>query len=180
MAQDKISQRYARAIFDYLKEEAKTRVLMAELQEFTMIIEGNAELSLVLTSDVYSEKERQAVVEDLVVKAKLSFDAKKVLLVLSIAKRLDHLRAIVERLQLILLESANMVSLSVDTATTLESDEKKKIEEKFQTILGKKVEANYKVDPELIGGLRVTVAGRTYDGSLTGWLSSFEENLISG
>jgi len=78
------------------------------------------------------------------------------------------------------LESGNVVSLSVETATSLETDEKKKIEDRFTKILGKKVEASYKVDPALLGGLRVTAAGRTYDGSLTGWLSSFEESLITG
>ena len=64
-------------------------------------------------------------------KAKLSAEALKVLLTLSSAKRLDHLSAISDRLQLILLESANVIALQVETATTLESEEKKKIEDKF-------------------------------------------------
>ena len=180
MAQDKVSQRYAKAVFDYLKDEAKVRSMIGELQEFAMLIEGSSELTLVLTSDVYSDNERLAVVNDLVGKAKLSKDTQRVLLVLTTAKRLDHLRSIVEKLKLILLESGNVVSLSVETATSLETEEKKKIEDKFTKILGKKVEASYKVDPALLGGLRVTAAGRTYDGSLTGWLSSFEESLITG
>lgn len=180
MAQDKVSQRYAKAIFDFLKDETKVRSLITELKEFALLIEGSNELSLVLTSDVYSDNERLAVVEDLVTKAKLSKDTQRVLSVLSQAKRLDHLRSIIERLQLILLDSANVVSLKVETATSLEADEKKQIEDKFTKILGKRVEANYQVDPALIGGLRVTAAGRTYDGSLTGWLNSFEESLISG
>ena len=180
MAQDKVSQRYAKAIFDHVKDAAKLRSLIEELRNFAALIEGHAELSLVLTSDVYSEKERSAVIEDLAAKAKLSIDVKKVLLVLSAAKRLDHLTGVAERLQHILLESAGVAPLSIETATTLETEEKKKIEEKFQKILGKKVEANYKVDPALIGGIKATAGGRTYDGSLVGWLTSFEENLISG
>ena len=180
MAQDKVSQRYARAIFDYLKDESRIRSLITELRGFALLLEGHNELSLVLTSDVYSEAERRSVVEELVSKAKLSGEALKVLLTLSSAKRLDHLSAISDRLQLILLESANVIALQVETATTLESEEKKKIEDKFQKILGKKVEASYKVDPALIGGIKATAGGRTYDGSLVGWLNSFEENLISG
>jgi len=90
MAQDKVSQRYAKAIFDFLKDETKVRSLITELKEFALLIEGNNELSLVLTSDVYSDNERLAVVEDLVTKAKLSKDTQRVLSVLSQAKRLDH------------------------------------------------------------------------------------------
>lgn len=180
MAQDKVSQRYAKAIFDHLKDTEKIRKVANELSEFAVMIEDHAELTLVLTSDVYSEEIRKNIVEDLATKTKLSEDAKKALLILSSAKRLDHLKGVSEKLQQILLESANVTALNIESATTLEAEEKKKIEEKFKTILGKKVEANYKVDPNLIGGLRVTAAGRTYDGSLTGWLNSFEENLISG
>ena len=180
MAQDKVSQRYAKAIFDHLKNADKIRTVANELSEFAVMIEDHAELTLVLTSDVYSEEIRKNIVEDLATKTKLSEDAKKALLILSSAKRLDHLKGVSEKLQQILLESANVTALNIESATTLEAEEKKKIEEKFKTILGKKVEANYKVDPNLIGGLRVTAAGRTYDGSLTGWLNSFEENLISG
>ena len=180
MAQDKVSQRYAKAIFDHLKDADKIRMVANELSEFAVMIEDHAELTLVLTSDVYSEEIRKNIVEDLATKTKISADAKKALLILSSAKRLDHLKGVSEKLQQILLESANVTALNIESATTLEAEEKKKIEEKFKTILGKKVEANYKVDPNLIGGLRVTAAGRTYDGSLTGWLNSFEENLISG
>ena len=68
-------------------------------------------------------------------KAKLSAEALKVLLTLSSAKRLDHLSAISDRLQLILLESANVIALQVETATTLESEEKKKIEDKFHWMM---------------------------------------------
>lgn len=180
MAQDKVSQRYARAIFDYLKDSSKVRDLIKELTSFALLIEGHSELLLVLNSAVYSEQERAGVIEDLVAKTKLSEDSKKVLLVLSSAKRLDHLKAVAEKLQQILLDTANVAALNIETATSLEAEEKKKIEAKFQTILGKKVEANYKVDPALIGGIKATAGGRTYDGSLVGWLNSFEENLISG
>ncbi|MFM8316395.1 MAG: F0F1 ATP synthase subunit delta, partial [Deltaproteobacteria bacterium] len=83
MAQDKVSQRYAKAIFDYLKDSQKTRNLISELLEFDSVLKASHELSLVLTSDVYSEKERNEIVADLVTKIQLSEDARKTLLVLS-------------------------------------------------------------------------------------------------
>ncbi|MSP18249.1 MAG: ATP synthase F1 subunit delta [Bdellovibrionales bacterium] len=180
MAQDKVSYRYAKAIFDYVKDGANLRSLIAELKEFAQTVSTHSELSLVLTSDIYSTEDRHAILKDLFLKKSLSETAKRVLLVLSSAKRLGLVASIAERLQLILLESTNVMPLIVETATTLEADEKKKIEEKFQTLLGKKVEATYIVVPSLIGGLKATAGGRTYDGSLVGWLNSFEDILISG
>jgi len=70
--------------------------------------------------------------------------------------------------------------LKVKTAEELDDSHKSKIEQRFGKILGKKVEARYEIDPSLIGGLRVDAGGRTYDGSVDGWLTSFEERLVGG
>ena len=95
-------------------------------------------------------------------------------------RRLGHLPGIANRLHLLLLESAGTVPLDVNAAVALTAEEKDKVERRFAKMLGKKVEANYTVDASLIGGLRVTVGGRTYDGSLAGGLNNFEEQLVGG
>jgi F0F1-type ATP synthase delta subunit len=70
----------------------------------------------------------------------------------------------------------------VDVASShgLSADEKKSIETRFSKILGNPVEATYLVDPKLVGGVKVTAAGKTYDGTISGWLGQFEEILVGG
>lgn len=68
MAQDKVSYRYARAIFDYVKDGATLRSLIAELKEFAQIVSTHSELSLVLTGDIYSTEDRHAILKDLFLK----------------------------------------------------------------------------------------------------------------
>lgn len=177
---DKISRRYAKAIADFLGTESKIRAAIAEFAEFGLLMESSPELHQVLSSAVFSEKDREGVIEDLTNRLKLSVETKRIFLVLSKMRRLDQLKSIASRLHLILLESAGTMPLDVNAAMALTAEEKEKVERRFTKMLGKKVEANYAIDANLIGGLRVTVAGRTYDGSLAGGLSNFEERLVGG
>lgn len=177
---DKVASNYARAIFGYLNDTAKTRALIDELRAFSDVVNSHDELAHVLNTEVFVDKKRNEVVEDLTAKLKISPDTRRILLVLSSLKRLNQTAAIAEKLHLLLLSAASVVPLKVETAVALETGERKQVEQKFNKILGKKVEATYVVDPTLIGGLRVTAGTRTYDGSLAGQLGVIEEKLIGG
>lgn len=175
---DKISNRYAKAFYDYLHSPSQVRAVAGELKAFASFMESSEELRQVLTTGIHSEKSRRGVIEDLVEKAGMHEHGKKILLLLSAQQRLTHVRAIAERLIQLVLEASEIVPLSVIAATELNDTEKKKIENRFESILGKQVEASYSVNPELLGGLKVTAGGRTFDGSLNGWLRGIEEKLI--
>lgn len=177
---DKISTRYARAIYEFLKTEAKARPVIDALKTLGATIEENENLEKALTTELFTEEQRKGVIEDLVTTLKANDDTRRILLVLSEQGRLTHVNQIAERLNQLLLEAAGAMPLSVTAALDLEDADKKKIEEKFKKILGKNVEATYHLNPELYGGLKVTAGGRTFDGSLSGWLASLEEKLIGG
>lgn len=177
---DKISTRYAKAIYDFLKTEAKVRPVVKDLITVTKTVEGNPDLKRVMTTELFSAEQRRGIVEDLASKFGFGADTKRVLLLLSVQGRLSHTGQIAERLNQLVLEASGVIPLGVTAALELSDDDKKKIEAKFKKILGKEVEATYHLNPELFGGLKVSAGGRTFDGSLSGWLSSLEEKLIGG
>ncbi|NBV51004.1 hypothetical protein EBR78_07275, partial [bacterium] len=78
------------------------------------------------------------------------------------------------------LAAADVAALDVESSEELPAADRKKIEEQFSKLLGKKVEAHYSIQSQLLGGLRVTAAGRTYDGTLSGWLEKMEEKIMGG
>jgi F-type H+-transporting ATPase subunit delta len=174
----KVAARYAKAISELVGTDTKT--VISELKQFAEVVQGHEELSQVLESDVFSAQERKAIIEDLTKKMKLSSLVTKILFVVSESKRMGSLKAIAEDLRLLVLESAGVIPLRVQTTGDLTKDEKKHVEEKFKKILGKDVEASYELEPALVGGLRVTAGGRTYDGSVAGWLATLAEQLVGG
>lgn len=178
--QDKAAFRYAKAAFDYLDSGKKAKSLAEELRALAGVIRANEQLTQVLESEAFSSEQRRPILEDLAKKLKLSADALKVALVISGARRLGALGAIAQKLHELVLVSEDIVPLAVQSPTELSEAEKEKVEKRFASLLGKKVEATYEVDASLLGGLRVSAAGRSYNGTLAGWLSAFQESLVEG
>ena len=177
---DKVAASYAKAIFDFLGADGKVDKVAAELAEFGHLVAGHSELTYVLNTDVFSNVQRMHVISDLCTKVELSSETRRVLDVLSEKRRLNQTAHIAQKLKVLQLGAANVVPLNVESANHLDDGEKQKVEQRFAKILGKKVEASYRIEPSLMGGLRVTAAGRTYDGSLSGMLESFREKLVGG
>jgi F-type H+-transporting ATPase subunit delta len=177
---DKVAHRYAKAIFEHAGSGAKARALGLELAKFAQAVGTSPELGRVLNSNLFPAAQRRPVVEDIAKKLSVSGEGLRVLLVLSEAKRLGSLAPIVDRLHELVLQSEDVVPLSVESAHALNNDEREKVEKRFSGMLGKKVEATYVLDASVLGGLRVTAAGRSYNGTLAGWLGAFQERLVGG
>ncbi|NBX93838.1 MAG: ATP synthase F1 subunit delta [Proteobacteria bacterium] len=177
---DRVALRYAKAVFDFLGDPKKVDGVTQELKVFSSALDANPELMGALTNEAFSTEKRALVVKDVAQQMGLSQDAIKVLNVLTENRRVRSTEAVAERLHNLNLEAAEIAPLFVEAPVELSAAEKKQVEEKFSKILGKKVEAHYVLEPTLLGGLRVTAAGRTYDGTLSGWLENMEEKLIGG
>ncbi|MFM8270435.1 MAG: ATP synthase F1 subunit delta [Pseudomonadota bacterium] len=177
---DKATLRYAKAAFDFLADSKKSKDVSHELKAFSKVLSENEELRLALTNEAFSTEDRVWVVKDVAQKLGLSENALRILAILSENRRILLCDSVAERLHQMALEAADVAALEVESAAELKADERKKVEDQFKKILGKEVEASYSLNPNLMGGLRVTAAGRTYDGSLSGWLETMEENLMGG
>jgi len=177
---DRVALRYAKAAFDFLGDSKKVDGLTHELTAFAQTLNSNPELLLALTNEAFSTENRSSVVKEVATQMGLSENAQRVLKVLTENRRITSTEAVAERLHHLNLDAAEIALLKVEAPVELSDSEKKQVEEKFTKILGKKVEANYVLEPTLLGGLRVTAAGRTYDGTLSGWLENMEEQLIGG
>lgn len=179
-AHDKIARRYAIAISDFLGEAGKSKKVVEELNAFAGVINQNAELKKVVSSEVFSTQDKSHVAEDIAKKMGLTEEGQKVIRLLAEQGRLRVVGQIASHLHRLVLAGSGVVPLRVRTATELPKSHQTKVEEKFSKLLGQKVEASYEVEPGLIGGLQVEAAGRTYEGTVVGWLTDLEERIAGG
>ncbi len=176
----KVASRYAKALFDDLKGKKQADAVLAELERFAKIATEHQELRQLISSPGFSIDEKTGVVADIASKMEVSKEASQILRGLSHMGRLDQLTGILQRLRVRLLENEGVQPIQVSLAASVAEEDRKHIETKFEKLLGKKVEATYDTDTRLVGGLRVVAGGRTYDGSLAGWLDSLQESLVEG
>ena len=74
--------------------------------------------------------------------------------------------------------ASGRVSASVVSAAELDENQKEKLIAKLEKVTGKKVDAVYTVDKTLIGGMRIELDGKLYDGSVAKRLSEVKDVII--
>lgn len=176
----KVTNRYAKAFFEGLRESKDSGRVVEDLEAFRSAAASHKELSALFASPGFAEAQKTQIVEDITAKMKLSPAATRILVGLSRMERLTALSPIVARLRVLLLEGQGVQPIHVRTAEPLSVEDKRAVENKFEKVLGKKVEATYETNKELVGGLRVVAGGRTFDGSVLGWLETLKERLVEG
>ena len=70
---------------------------------------------------------------------------------------------------------AGQTVAAVTSAVEMDRDQREKLICKLEEISGKQVEATFLVDPALIGGVKVEIDGKTYDGTLRGRLRTVKD-----
>lgn len=74
-------------------------------------------------------------------------------------------------------EDNGMVEAAVSSAVQLTDEQKERLLQKLQKITGKKISLICTVDPGLIGGIRLSVDNREFDGTIRGHLSALTRIL---
>lgn len=168
---------YANAIFSGA-DVVSLQKTYDELKSLSDLIAENRELRLVVQGFVGTESQRAGVIDDIVKRLSPSDYTRRCLSVLQESGRLSGLKEVVRQLRGSISRLSKVQDLQVRSARTLNPDLRRKIEGTFEKLLQSPVQASYDVDPKLLGGVKVSVGGKTYDASVTGTLSALEETFL--
>ena len=92
---------------------------------------------------------------------------------------LNKLDTIVGEFETLIVRRSQYVLAHVRSAVPLTTSERTQLEQSLAQRFGSTLEAEYDVDPALIGGVVVRVGDEVIDGSLAGKLSTLRERLAS-
>lgn len=178
MIVSEVSRRYARALFGAAKDKAQADQFLAELRGVLKLVQENKDIAEFLNSPTAPvEVKVKAFTAALTGKAQQEISNFFLLLVEK--GRFQNLEEIVWAFEN---ESdlARGVSRGlVRSASALEADQKKSLEETAKKLTGKQVLFKYELDSSLVGGLVAQVEGWSFDDSLTSHLTSLKEELKS-
>ncbi len=170
---------YAKSFYEGLPKNSLD-VVIEELKQFAGWLSESPELKRTLVSPMLSREHKATILKDVLTKVKADKATMQVLIILGEKRRLEGVGGIAQQLEDLKLQSEGIIPIFVSSGLALDSSRQKQVEARFEKLLNKKVKANYVVEPALIAGVSVTAAGKTYEGSMAGWLSRLNEEFSGG
>jgi F-type H+-transporting ATPase subunit delta len=171
-----VARVYARAMLDLAAAQGQEDELLAELQALGEAVAGDPELAAFLASPLVSGEARAEVLEK-VFRRRASDLLVDVLEVINLKGRLGLLPAIVEAFRGEYRELRGLVDVRVTSAVPLSQAQRTSLAAALAKLTGKKPELIERVDPSILGGLVVEVAGEKSDSSLSSRLRDVAMHL---
>jgi len=172
-----LAQRYARALVDVAVEQKKSEDVRQELAAFVDLARESADLRNLLASPAVPREKKHAVIDALAKRMNCSKAFRNFLCVLVDNRRTAMLPQIREAFEAQLLERLGVTHAQVTTARELTTAEKSDLGKALERLTGKRIEAEYKLDPALIGGAVVRIGSTVYDGSVREQLDRLRASL---
>lgn len=180
MKQDHVAKRYAIAIFEIAKENNAIDQIKDELQVVGEIFENTNLNETFFEQPRVSESEKKEFVKT-TFQGKISNTLLNTLFLLIDKKRENILFKLVEEFVKLTNLEQGIAQAMVYTAKPLTDAQQVAFEATFSKASGKgKLTIKNIVDPELIGGFKVRIGDRIYNGSVINQLKRIERRMING
>jgi len=172
-----VARRYASALADVVLDRGEAKEVQQELQKWNELLQANANLQEVFRNPTIDLKQKRAVLNKLIERAKPRATTANFLKVLLQNQRLTDLSEINRKFAEILDERAGMVAATVTTARPVPENVQQNLQQKLTAVTQKKVRLDFEQDPELLGGLVARIGSTIYDGSVRSHLQQIKERM---
>jgi F-type H+-transporting ATPase subunit delta len=170
----RIARRYAKALADVLPAERLEKV-NEEIKTLTSLLDDKA--IRYFRSPVVSLEKKRSLMEQILEKARVSEELRKVLLLMAQKDRLGIIREFASEFERFVDFRLGIVKAEIVTAVEIDEETLSRIKEKIENLFGKKAEITVKLDPSLIGGFIVKVADKVLDASIKTQLEMLKKTI---
>lgn len=176
MADERVARRYAQALFTTALKHDIVSSVEDDLNSIVGLMEADAHFKAFVVAP-YTGREEKIQIVDRVFSDRITALTMQVLRIMLEKRREEEIGNIRDEFVTLRRQHEGVVFARVTTAEEMEPDQVKALQAKLEAILGKKIEAEYSVEPHLIGGIRVAYGNYILDGSIRGALSSLRDRL---
>ena len=164
--------RYASALFELASENGVVSGVEADLEKLEEAILANDDLAGLIRNPQVSRSDAAKAMENVAGVLGLSDLSKNFLGVLAGNRRLCALPDIIRAFTTIAAAQRGEVTAEVTSAHALSGDQLDALQQKLKECEGRNVKIKTSVDPELLGGLVVTIGSKRIDSSIRTRLNS--------
>lgn len=169
--------RYASALFDLASEAGKVTAVESDLDKLAAALAESGALRALIRNPEVSRAALGRVLAGLGDPLELDGLTRNFLGVLAENRRAGELPAVIRAFQAIAAAQRGEVTAEVATAHPLTADQLGALEQKLRAREGRTVKVRTSVDPELLGGIVVTIGSRRLDNSIRTRLNSLAQAM---
>ncbi|MBC7692986.1 MAG: ATP synthase F1 subunit delta [Methylotenera sp.] len=179
-----VARAYAKALYEAATETKLTAAdvdqIEAQLDAFVLAVDQNPNFKTLIETAALGSKEKISVVAAVSEKLGIGGILGRFLVLMARKERLSLLKAIRGSFAEIRLESQGGVLGQLVSADPLDAKDLEELSRSFGQKLGKKISFRPSIDSSLLAGIKVTVNGVTYDGTLRSQLQQLRDRLVFG
>ncbi len=179
MTEQRVSKRYARAVFQTAKEINLLDEIRKDLVFVKNTIEDSRELENLLKSPVVHVFKKKSILEE-VFKSHVSDLTMNFISLLSEKQRESLTISIIAQFMILYNKEMNIMPITVSSAVELNDEIRAKIITKLEEITNQTVLSTFLTDPDMKGGIKVRIQDWVYDASIRTRLNTLYHRLAEG
>lgn len=173
--------RYARAFLDVVTAaHLDTAALDKQLADFEATWDGSPELQTFFQNPAVTALQKVGILDKLNAKLSLQKELRNLLAVLINNDRIGHVHEVAAAYRKELQEQLGIRQAEIVTARELNSEERNQLIAGVGKLAGAQIQADFKLDGSILGGVVVRIGSTVYDGSVRGQLDRLKEVLVAG
>ena len=175
-----VSQRYANALIELAEDKKNLNKVEKNIADLSAMIEASADLSKTIRSPLIGKESLHKAISAIAQKAKFEDTTIHFLGVLIDNGRLNALPKIIGAFNAALDKRRGALTVNVEVAQDMSAKQKKDLEAALSKAIGKDVAIHATVQPDILGGMVVTVGSYMIDDSVRRKLERLKVSMGKG
>ena len=172
------SERYSRALFEVAKESGELEKIETDIKNFQLTLNTSLELQNFTQNPTKSINIQNSVIDLISKKLDFSKNTNNFLLLLVKKRRIFFVKKILESFLRLCSKKRGEIKASLISSKELSATELESISKELSLSIGSKIKFDYKVNKDLIGGLKLQLGSFMIDTSIKNKLKKYEQVML--
>ena len=172
------SERYSRALFEVAKESGELEKIETDIKNFQLTLNSSLELKNFTQNPTKSINIQNSVIDLISKKLDFSKNTNNFLLLLVKKRRIFFVKKILESFLRLCSKKRGEIKASLISSKELSATELESISKELSLSMGSKIKFDYKVNKDLIGGLKLQLGSFMIDTSIKNKLKKYEQVML--
>tara|TARA_B000000532_G_scaffold156298_1_gene125825 strand:+ start:147 stop:704 length:558 start_codon:yes stop_codon:yes gene_type:complete len=172
------SERYSRALFEVAKESGEIDKIEQDIINFQFLLNSSVEIKNFIHNPTLNKDNQNNVLNLLAEKLNFSKNLKNFMFLLIEKRRIFFVEKIIDSFVKLCSQKRGELKASLISSKELSKAEIEVISKDLSSLMGSTIKFDYKVDKNLIGGLKLQLGSFMIDTSIKNKLKQFEQNML--